>query len=801
MTRNKCARAGRTRLSLSIVLCLAMQASSWGFAGGTGEPNDPYRIATAEQLLSIGSDPSLLNRHYVLTADIDLAGHLFTAAVIAPDTDRAAGFDGPSFTGTFNGRGHTISGLSIDARSTGGDFLALFGRIGNGGRLLYLGVPDGFITGGRSVQNVGILAGDNDGLIYQCYAGGVISGADWSDLVGGLAGSNSGVLSQSYATTRLSAGPFSNLAGLVGSNAGVVHQCYAAGAVARATFGQSGGLTNLNSGLLTDCYFLRSDDGGGPDNGLGAALTGAQMKDAQRLHGFDFLGRPSDGRLEAWALPADAYPVLAWQTDVTGLVWRPDLRSMPVAEVRAALENAGLVVAQISHDFDHLVPAGSVVAVLPSHPVAPGTAVTLLVSEGPYDWQQNPGDGTRANPYRIGSAGQLDSLRHHPALWTGSFVLTTSIDMTDRLYHDAVIAAYPHPAEVSFAGSFDGGKFEISGLTIVSAGDYVGLFGQVSGPSTQEIRDLVLTNAYVLARSTGSADSLGGTGLLAGSSSCTLVDCSVDGTVVGLWKVGGLVGRNTGIITRCVAEAAISGTEYLGGLTGHAFGGTISLCYTDGDIIGTGESLGGLAGYVANSCRVTQCLAAADVSGLNRVGGLAGYFHTGTIIESLATGDVSGVNTVGGLVGYADSSIGQCFAMGRVSGRRHVGGLVGYGRSSLTQCYATGDVSGEENVGGLAGFTDFSASVAECYAAGAVAGNLSIGGLLGFKTDSATVANSFWDVRTSGISAGSYGAPLTTTQMHSGNTFKDAGWDFARTWTICEGKDYPRFQWEAVECN
>ena len=52
----------------------AVQASQ--FAGGTGEPNDPYLIATAEQLISIGSDPSLLNKHYLMVNDIDLDPNL-----------------------------------------------------------------------------------------------------------------------------------------------------------------------------------------------------------------------------------------------------------------------------------------------------------------------------------------------------------------------------------------------------------------------------------------------------------------------------------------------------------------------------------------------------------------------------------------------------------------------------------------------------------------------------------------------------------------------------------------------------
>ncbi len=73
-----------------VVLGLCTAAPAVEFAGGTGEPNDPYRIATAGQLIAIGSDPNLLNKHFVLVAGIDLDpnlpdGRVFDRAVIAPD--------------------------------------------------------------------------------------------------------------------------------------------------------------------------------------------------------------------------------------------------------------------------------------------------------------------------------------------------------------------------------------------------------------------------------------------------------------------------------------------------------------------------------------------------------------------------------------------------------------------------------------------------------------------------------------------------------------------------------------------
>jgi len=67
------------------------------YSGGTGEPNDPYQIATAADLFLLGDSPGDYGKHFILTADIDLnpnlpGGKVFDKAVIAPDTDPKAVF-------------------------------------------------------------------------------------------------------------------------------------------------------------------------------------------------------------------------------------------------------------------------------------------------------------------------------------------------------------------------------------------------------------------------------------------------------------------------------------------------------------------------------------------------------------------------------------------------------------------------------------------------------------------------------------------------------------------------------------
>ena len=86
------------------------------YAGGTGEPNDPYKIATAEDLILLGESPEDYDKHFVLTADIDLdpnlpGSRIFDTAVIAPDMDlddALSFFHGTTFTGVFDGNGYII---------------------------------------------------------------------------------------------------------------------------------------------------------------------------------------------------------------------------------------------------------------------------------------------------------------------------------------------------------------------------------------------------------------------------------------------------------------------------------------------------------------------------------------------------------------------------------------------------------------------------------------------------------------------------------------------------------------------
>ena len=128
-------------------------------AEGSGTESDPYIIPDLEMLafyrdmINAGSDSKYNSVHYKLTADIDLGGEENPWTPIGSNKDHA-------FTGTFDGDGHTISGLYIN----NGDsvYAGLFGYVGRGGMIKGLTV-EGKITISGSTSCVGGIAGRVEG--------------------------------------------------------------------------------------------------------------------------------------------------------------------------------------------------------------------------------------------------------------------------------------------------------------------------------------------------------------------------------------------------------------------------------------------------------------------------------------------------------------------------------------------------------------------------------------------------------------------------------------------------------------
>ena len=209
---------------------------------GTGTPDDPYRIATAEDLLAMAADTSYYDKCFILTADINMQGQAFTMAIIA---------SGNVFTGTFDGNDHKITNFTID----GNDYLGLFGRISYGSSVKKLSLEDFMVSGSQYVG--GLVGYNNSGSISNCYSTGAVSG---SACLGGLVGyNNSGNISNCYSTGTVSGG--NEVGGLVGHNDnGNISDCYSTGMVSGASY-VSGLVGDNYGGSISNCYSTGATSG------------------------------------------------------------------------------------------------------------------------------------------------------------------------------------------------------------------------------------------------------------------------------------------------------------------------------------------------------------------------------------------------------------------------------------------------------------------------------------------------------------------------------------------------------------
>ena len=264
------------------------------------------------------------------------------------------------------------------------------------------------------------------------------------------------------------------------------------------------------------------------------------------------------------------------------------------------------------------------------------------------------GTGTTEDPYLICAPFHMQQIGANPDDWDKHFKLTADIDLSAYTATQFNIIGryveYDDPCNLPFTGTFDGNGHTISNFTHTSAGaDYVGLFGYVAGQTVQ-IRDLGLISPDIDAPTGTRVAALAGH--IDGS---TISDCYVEGgTVTGHSIVGPLAGwAINATILRCFATCDVTGDDWgTGGLIGNASDTTISACYATGSVT-------------------------ADQWG---TGGLVGHQYRGQILTSYATGPVTGNNYgVGGLLGNGrELFIAYCYAAGSVIGVDDVGGLVGY---------------------------------------------------------------------------------------------------------------------------
>lgn len=234
---------------------------------GAGTAASPYLIKTAADMIALSqasASNSFAGKHFRLAADIDMSqAHGF----VPIGTNRAA------FNGTFDGNGHIISGLNIDA--VGYHFQGLFGACFTNSVLKNIIIRRSSLRGDG--YYLGLLAGYSQGTIDNCRVQGTVSGAGLC--VGGVAGRTYGSVERSSFSGSVEAAGY--VGGIVGYSYGAINACHSDAAVSlpvRITDAASciGGIAGLaqsystaREGVITDCRFS-----GTVTQGSGYGFTG-----------------------------------------------------------------------------------------------------------------------------------------------------------------------------------------------------------------------------------------------------------------------------------------------------------------------------------------------------------------------------------------------------------------------------------------------------------------------------------------------------------------------------------------------
>ena len=238
---------------------------------------------------------------------------------------------------------------------------------------------------------------------------------------------------------------------------------------------------------------------------------------------------------------------------------------------------------------------------------------------------QPKGSGTSADPYKIGSAEELEWFRNYinsqskAANRNKCAILTSDIDLQGSSENQWVpIGDYE---DNDFRGTFDGDGYTIYGLYInETTGRYLnGLFGRVR--------------------------------------SGTVKNLTVRGEVTAKQNVGGIMGYlYQGVATKCYSYVTLSNTDSYGagGISGSSYKPTINNCVNYGSITSKG-SAGGITSSTFNEGNVIKCANYGNVSGTNRVGGIVGSTNTSDIVaDCYNIGNISNSNyQAGGIIGEA----------------------------------------------------------------------------------------------------------------------------------------------------
>ena len=601
-TRNKLYDKSRLRLLCLLTALLGLFGAGQAWAqtqpSGAGTQASPYQIGTADELRWFANQVNSGNTAAwaVLTTSINLGGEAWTPIGTSISN---------RYTGTFDGAGHTIDGMTI--QSTGYN-MGFVGYLYTNGVIQNLTLGENCSVSGDGDYVGGICGHNYGGTITGCTNHGTVNNT--GTYVGGICAYNrSGSTVTGCTNTGTVSGSSKYVGGVCGCTSGTVTNSTHTGTVS-GTGTYVGGICAYNNRSTVDnCYWLE----GTCDKGIGGSASGgttnAEEKTATEFASGEvaFLLNGSSSDSPVWyqnlGEGGDPYPV-------------PD-------------SSHGIVYAEQYCD-------GTATGNYGNSPIIHANyANGFCTGCGKYQ----PAELNGA-VYEISNAGQL--------FWFAGLVNGTLEGTTQNVAANAVLLNnITIPADMAwtpignastiYTGTFDGAGYTISGMKIDDATGYSGLFGNVTGT----VRDFTVTGSITItgdetvSRVGGAVGSLG---IKTAGGTVSGVTSDVDITVsAGNDHIGGVVGsmpeNSSPTVENCVYTGDINITVAAGsvaGVVGYIRTGTIQNCANQGGIsINTGGngSVGGILGYCNNGkIYIRNCYNSGSIAaeGTANVGAIVG---------------------------------------------------------------------------------------------------------------------------------------------------------------------------------
>ena len=238
--------------------------------GYTDDGQGNYTVTSAEGLKNIAKlvNSGATGINITLDTDLDLTDMEWTPI----------GNYEKQYTGTFDGNGKTITGLTV----TGSDqYAGLFGRIGSGGKVMNVKLEGVQIESDNGMSDVGGVAGYSRGTLENCSVSGSVSGSGMNGIAGGVVGYQTG-----GSITGCSSSATVNAGNVAGGVAGCTYSatltaCYATGDVTLESINSGGNFVggvvgdNTNRSTVIACYAWGSVTGSGSGTIYVGGVTGS----------------------------------------------------------------------------------------------------------------------------------------------------------------------------------------------------------------------------------------------------------------------------------------------------------------------------------------------------------------------------------------------------------------------------------------------------------------------------------------------------------------------------------------------